>query len=153
MKLWGFRLIQRRLSYGRLNGAIARDYNAQVASYPTHRTSRLAPNSRDADNQPRTNHWRYSLALLITDKTPSDFCLSALQGESMQLQQKLGYGFILFGLAMIIGLYFLADGGAYIFSALLGLMAIVFGGFQLMLVKQLPIKPAKVAVKSKRARR
>lgn len=50
-------------------------------------------------------------------------------------QQKLGYGFILFGLLLIIGLYFAADGGAYVFSALLGLMAIVFGSFQLVLAK------------------
>ncbi len=71
----------------------------------------------------------------------------------MQLQQKLGYGFILFGLAMILGLYFVADGGAYVFSALLGLMAIVFGGFQLMLAKQVIAKPVKVAAKNKKARR
>lgn len=66
-----------------------------------------------------------------------------------QFQQKLGYGFIGFGLLLIIGLYFAADGGAYIFSALLGLMAIVFGGFQLMLAKQTPIKTEKYAGKTK----
>ncbi|HTF95077.1 MAG TPA: hypothetical protein VL995_03010 [Cellvibrio sp.] len=67
----------------------------------------------------------------------------------MQLQQKLGYGFILFGLLLIVGLYFLADGGAYLFAALLGLMAIVFGGFQLMLSKPIPIKTVKTGSKTK----
>ncbi len=66
-----------------------------------------------------------------------------------QFQQELGYGFIAFGLLLIIGLYFAADGGAYIFSALLGLMAIVFGGFQLMLAKQTPAKIEKHASKPK----
>jgi hypothetical protein len=78
---------------------------------------------------------------------------SHYQGDSMQLQQKLGYGFILFGLLLIIGLYFTADGGAYVFSALLGLMAIVFGGFQLMLAKQTPAKAGKVNHKNKKSRR
>lgn len=54
------------------------------------------------------------------------------------LQQKLGYGFIGFGLLLILGLYFVASGGAYVFAALLGLMAVVFGGFQLLLAKQAP---------------
>lgn len=76
----------------------------------------------------------------------------------MQLQQKLGYGFILFGLLLIVGLYFTTDGGAYVFASLLGLMAIVFGGFQLMLAKQIPAKPAtaksaKATSKSKKLRR
>lgn len=73
----------------------------------------------------------------------------------MQLQQKLGYGFIFFGLLLIVGLYFAADGGAYVFSALLGLLAIVFGGFQLMLAKQLPARTEKHnnKHKSKKARR
>jgi len=71
----------------------------------------------------------------------------------MQLQQKLGYGFILFGLLIIVGFYFLADGGAYVFSALLGVMAIVFGGFQLMLAKPVVAKPAKAVVKTRKSRR
>ncbi|HEY8941781.1 MAG TPA: hypothetical protein VIM59_16385 [Cellvibrio sp.] len=73
----------------------------------------------------------------------------------MQLQQKLGYGFIFFGLLLIVGLYFVADGGAYVFSSLLGLLAIVFGGFQLMLAKQLPARAEKHTGKhkSKKARR
>ena len=70
----------------------------------------------------------------------------------MQLQQKLGYGFIFFGLLLIVGLYFAADGGAYVFSALLGLLAIVFGGFQLLLVKQLPARTEKHGNKQKNKR-
>jgi len=60
----------------------------------------------------------------------------------MQLQKKLGIGFILFGIALIIGLYFVADGGAFLFSALIGLMAVFFGAFQLMLTADLAAKPA-----------
>lgn len=71
----------------------------------------------------------------------------------MQVQQKLGYGFIFFGLLLIIGLYFAADGGAYMFAALLGLMAIVFGGFQLLLAKQAPARAEKHHHKHKKARK
>ena len=60
----------------------------------------------------------------------------------MQLQQKLGFGFILFGVAMIIGMYFVANGGAFLFSALIGLMAVFFGAFQLMISADLATKPA-----------
>jgi thiol:disulfide interchange protein len=60
----------------------------------------------------------------------------------MQLQKKLGFGFILFGLAIILGMYFVADGGAFLFSALIGLMAVFFGAFQLMITADLAAKPA-----------
>lgn len=70
----------------------------------------------------------------------------------MQLQQKLGYGFILFGLLLIVGLYFAADGGAYVFASLLGLLAIVFGGFQLMLAKQIPARAERHSSKHKMKR-
>ena len=60
----------------------------------------------------------------------------------MQLQKKLGFGFILFGIVMIIGMYFVADGGAFLFSALIGLMAVFFGAFQLMITADLAAKPA-----------
>jgi len=59
----------------------------------------------------------------------------------MQLQKKLGLGFIFFGVAIILGMYFVADGGAFLFSALIGLMAIFFGAFQLMLTADLAAKP------------
>lgn len=74
----------------------------------------------------------------------------------MQQQQKLGYGFIGFGILLIIGLYFTLDGPGYAFSALLGLMAVIFGGMQLLLAKPLVAKPSKPAAqrpKQKRARR
>lgn len=64
----------------------------------------------------------------------------------MQLQQKLGYGFILFGIVLVLGMYFAADGGAFMFTALIGLMAIFFGAFQLMIAADIAAKPA---VKSK----
>lgn len=60
----------------------------------------------------------------------------------MQLQQKLGFGFILFGIAIILGMYFVADGGAFLFSALIGLMAVFFGAFQLMITANATAKPA-----------
>ena len=60
----------------------------------------------------------------------------------MQLQQKLGFGFILFGVVMIIGMYFIANGGAFLFSSLIGLMAVFFGAFQLMISADMTAKPA-----------
>lgn len=60
----------------------------------------------------------------------------------MQLQKKLGFGFIFFGVAIILGMYFVADGGAFLFSALVGLMAVFFGAFQLMITADLAAKPA-----------
>lgn len=51
----------------------------------------------------------------------------------MQLQQKLGFGFILFGIVLTLAMYFAIDGGAFLFTALIGLMAIFFGAFQLMI--------------------
>ena len=64
----------------------------------------------------------------------------------MQLQQKLGYGFIFFGIVFILGMYFVASGGAFLFTALMGLLAIFFGAFQLMISADAAAKPA---VKSK----
>lgn len=61
----------------------------------------------------------------------------------MQLQQKLGFGFILFGIAIILGMYFVADGGAFLFSALIGLMAVFFGAFQLIITADATAKTAK----------
>lgn len=60
----------------------------------------------------------------------------------MQLQKKLGFGFIFFGIAIILGVYFVADGGAFLFSALVGLMAVFFGAFQLMITADIAAKPA-----------
>lgn len=60
----------------------------------------------------------------------------------MQLQQKLGFGFIFFGVVIIIGMYFVANGGAFLFSSLIGLMAIFFGAFQLMISADMTTKPS-----------
>lgn len=60
----------------------------------------------------------------------------------MQLQQKLGYGFILFGIVFILGMYFTLNSGAFLFTALMGLLAIFFGAFQLMLSAATSTKPA-----------
>jgi hypothetical protein len=69
----------------------------------------------------------------------------------MQLQQKLGYGFILFGIVFTLGMYFAADGGAFLFTALIGLMAIFFGAFQLMIAADTATKAvAKSKVKKGR---
>lgn len=59
----------------------------------------------------------------------------------MQLQQKLGFGFILFGIVIIVGMYFVTHGGAFMFSALIGLMAIFFGAFQLIISANVTAKP------------
>lgn len=59
----------------------------------------------------------------------------------MQLQKKLGFGFMFFGAAIILGMYLVADGGAFLFSALIGLMAVFFGAFQLMITADATAKP------------
>jgi uncharacterized membrane protein len=48
----------------------------------------------------------------------------------MHTYKKLGIGFILFGFLLIIAMYFIADSGAFLFTFLIGLMAIFFGAFQ-----------------------
>jgi hypothetical protein len=60
----------------------------------------------------------------------------------MQLQKKLGLGFILFGIVIILGMYFVADGGAFLFSALIGLMAVFFGAFQLIIAADITERSA-----------
>lgn len=70
----------------------------------------------------------------------------------MQLQKKLGFGFIFFGVLLILAMYFLASGGAFVFTALVGFMAIVFGAFQLML-SAIPVAKAPVKSKVKKAPR
>lgn len=72
--------------------------------------------------------------------------------QHMQLQKKLGLGFIFFGVAIILGMYFVTDGGAFLFSALIGLMAIFFGAFQLMLTADLATKPTSKS-KAKKTRK
>ncbi|WP_049629615.1 hypothetical protein [Cellvibrio sp. pealriver] len=70
----------------------------------------------------------------------------------MHTQKKLGIGFIFFGFLLIVAMYFVADGGAFVFTALLGLMAIFFGAFQLMIINSgIPAKSAlgKTAHKAK----
>jgi hypothetical protein len=64
----------------------------------------------------------------------------------MQLQQKLGYGFILFGIVFILGMYFAVNDGAFLFTSRIGLLAIFFGAFQLMIAADTAAKPA---IKSK----
>lgn len=70
----------------------------------------------------------------------------------MQLQKKLGIGFILFGVVLTLAMYFAIDGGAFLFTALIGLMAIFFGAFQLMLSASVTASPG-IHRKAKKARR
>lgn len=67
----------------------------------------------------------------------------------MQIQKKLGIGFVLFGVVMIIGMYFIASSGAFLFSSLVGLMAIFFGAFQLMIASQTPLHSGGAKAKRK----
>lgn len=67
----------------------------------------------------------------------------------MQLQKKLGFGFILFGVVLIIAMYFLVNSGAFLFSSLIGLMAIFFGAFQLMIAGDLAVPTEKHSTKHK----
>lgn len=76
----------------------------------------------------------------------------------MHFQKKLGIGFILFGVFIIVAVYFSTSGGAFAFSALMGLMAIFFGAFQLMLAnititKSTEPSHGKKTTKAKKARR
>ena len=52
----------------------------------------------------------------------------------MHTQKKLGIGFIFVGFLLIVAMYFVTDGGAFVFTALLGLMAIFLGAFQLIIM-------------------
>lgn len=70
----------------------------------------------------------------------------------MQLQKKLGFGFILFGIALMLVMYFTVDGGAFLFSSLVGLMAIFFGAFQLMIATEVTTTPP-AKNKSKKGRK
>jgi VIT1/CCC1 family predicted Fe2+/Mn2+ transporter len=68
----------------------------------------------------------------------------------MHLQKKLGIGFIIFGFVIIISMYFIANSGAFMFSSLVGLMAIFFGAFQLMIANQHPAHSPKTKLKKAR---
>ncbi len=76
----------------------------------------------------------------------------------MHFQKKLGLGFIAFGALVITIAFLMTNSGGFVFSALIGVMAILFGTFQLMLSK-LAIQPragrqgSDKATKSKKARR
>lgn len=78
----------------------------------------------------------------------------------MHYQKKLGIGFILFGLVVVIIAYAASTHqGAFAFAALIGLMAICFGAFQIMLsnlavqAKATPRPQGTKSTKLKKARR
>ena len=77
----------------------------------------------------------------------------------MHFQKKLGLGFMAFGALVILLAYIFTNSGSFVFSALIGLMAIFFGAFQLMLSnlalqpKTTTKHPSSKTVKSKKARR
>lgn len=53
----------------------------------------------------------------------------------MNINQRIGLGFLLLGLTMILLFYFIASKEAFVIAALAGLMAMAFGGFQLLIAK------------------
>lgn len=65
----------------------------------------------------------------------------------MNNARKIGFGFLFFGLLIIPLFYFIAVGVGFVLGVMIGLMAIVFGGFQLMLSKH---SKARAATKAKR---
>jgi uncharacterized membrane protein HdeD (DUF308 family) len=71
----------------------------------------------------------------------------------MHTYKKLGIGFILFGFLLIIAMYFIADSGAFLFTFLIGLMAIFFGAFQLMIMANAPATKAGTKTKGHKSRR
>lgn len=70
----------------------------------------------------------------------------------MHTYKKLGIGFIFFGVLLIVAMYFIADGGAFLFTALLGLMAIFFGAFQLMIMANAPTSKTRSKTKARKTR-
>ena len=71
----------------------------------------------------------------------------------MHTYKKLGVGFILFGFLLIIAMYFIADGGAFLFTFLIVLMAIFFGAFQLAIMANTPATKASTKAKIHKSRR
>lgn len=53
----------------------------------------------------------------------------------MSKNQKIGWGFVAFGLLIIPLCYFLFSREAFVIATCVGLMAMVFGGFQLLINK------------------
>lgn len=71
----------------------------------------------------------------------------------MNRNQKLGLGFVVTGLLIILLFYFVASETGFLFAASIGLMAIAFGGFQLLLSKPVSTQTSKAAKARKTARR
>lgn len=71
----------------------------------------------------------------------------------MNNNQKLGVGFLILGFLIIPLFYFSASSDSFAIFAMIGLMAIVFGGFQLMFGKTVSTKTGKAAKVRKVRRR
>lgn len=70
----------------------------------------------------------------------------------MNKNKKIGLIFILIGVLIIPLFYFIASREGFVITAMLGLMAIVFGGFQLILANAVNARPAN-ATKVRKAKK
>lgn len=70
----------------------------------------------------------------------------------MNNNQKIGLGFLLLGVLIIPISYFIASSEGFVLAAMMGLMAIVFGGFQLIFAKTITTQQGKTKTR-KNARR
>jgi len=61
----------------------------------------------------------------------------------MNNNQKIGLGFLVLGVLIIPVSYFIASSEGFVLAAMMGLMAIVFGGFQLIFAKTITTRPSK----------
>lgn len=61
----------------------------------------------------------------------------------MNNNQKIGLGFLVLGVLIIPVSYFIASSEGFVLAAMMGLMAIVFGGFQLIFAKTITTRPGK----------
>lgn len=71
----------------------------------------------------------------------------------MNNNQKIGLGFLLVGLLIIPLFYFIASDEGFAIAAMMGLMAIVFGGFQLIFGKTVSTRTGKATRPRKTSRR
>lgn len=69
----------------------------------------------------------------------------------MNKTQKIGVGFLAFGFAVILLAYIFTSDRSFALAALIGLMAVAFGGFQLLIAQ--PINPHDNTTKTRKSSR
>lgn len=70
----------------------------------------------------------------------------------MNKTQKIGVGFLAFGFAVILLAYIFTSDRTFALAALIGLMAVAFGGFQLLIAQPVSTEPVNKTRKAARRR-